>query len=53
MIKTGEAFDRDENGDLWLCESWINKKTGETNTTRTRVFIDENGNEILGNKNKI
>lgn len=49
MIKTGEAYDRDEEGQLWLCESWINKKTGESSTTRTLVSIDENGNEVVNN----
>lgn len=36
MIKTGEVFDRDEEG-LWLCESWENSETGEVHTTRTLV----------------
>lgn len=49
MIKTGEVFDRDEDGELWLCESWLNEKTNETTTTRTRVLVDENGN-IVYNK---
>ena len=47
MIKTGEVFDKDEEGQLWLCESWYNQKTKETTTTRTKVTIDENGNEII------
>lgn len=37
MIKTGEVFDRDEEGQLWLCESWLNEETGETHSTRTLV----------------
>lgn len=34
-MKTGEVFDRDEDGQLWLCESWLNEETGVTHTTRT------------------
>jgi hypothetical protein len=41
MIKTGEVFDRDENDDLWLCESFVNPKTGEVTTTRTKVTESE------------
>jgi len=37
MIKTGEVFDRDENENLWLCESWLDETTGEVHTTRTLV----------------
>jgi hypothetical protein len=40
MMKTGEVFDRDEDNQLWLCESWINKETGEVHTTRTLVTED-------------
>jgi hypothetical protein len=34
LIKTGEVFDRDEEG-LWLCESW--EENGIVHTTRTLV----------------
>lgn len=33
--KTGEVFDRDEDGSLALCESWVDEETGETHSTRT------------------
>jgi hypothetical protein len=36
-IKTGEVFDRDEDGQLWLCESWLDEETGVTHTTRTLI----------------
>jgi len=36
-MKTGEVLDRDEDGQLWLCESFINEETGETHSTRTLV----------------
>lgn len=39
MIKTGEVFDRDEEG-LWLCESFQDPHTGDVNTTRTKVEED-------------
>lgn len=39
-VKTGEAYDRDESGQLWLCESFLNEKTGETHSTRTLVQKD-------------
>jgi hypothetical protein len=35
-VKTGEVFDRDENG-LWLCESFEDSDTKEVFTTRTLV----------------
>jgi hypothetical protein len=35
LIKTGEVLDLDEDGTLWLCESWLNEETQETTTTRT------------------
>jgi hypothetical protein len=40
LTKTGEVLDRDEDGQLWLCESWLNEETGVTHTTRT--FYQEN-----------
>jgi hypothetical protein len=40
-IKTGEVFDRDEDGQLWLCESFQNPETGEVHTTRTLVEEQE------------
>lgn len=40
-MKTGEVYDRDENGQLWLCESFLNEKTGETHSTRTPVVETE------------
>jgi hypothetical protein len=36
LIKTGEVFERDEEG-LWLCESWEDETTGEVHTTRNIV----------------
>jgi hypothetical protein len=36
-IKTGEVYDRDEEGNLWLCESFQNPETGEVRSTRTPV----------------
>lgn len=51
MIKTGEVFDRDEDDQLWLCESWLDEKTGKTTSTRTLATTDENGNIII-NKEK-
>lgn len=51
MIKTGEVFDCDEDGELWLCESWLNEKTNETTTTRTPATTDENGNIVLNKDN--
>jgi len=36
-MKTGEVFDRDEDGQLWLCESFQDPETGETHSTRTPV----------------
>lgn len=41
MIKTGEVNDRDEDGNLWLCESWLNEETGVTHTTRTLIESDQ------------
>jgi hypothetical protein len=35
LTKTGEVLDRDESGQLWLCESWLDEETQETTTTRT------------------
>jgi hypothetical protein len=37
LVKTGEVFDLDEDGALFLCESWLNEETQETTTTRTAV----------------
>lgn len=39
-MKTGEVFDRDEDGQLWLCESFEDTETGEVHTTRTLVEED-------------
>jgi hypothetical protein len=39
-VKTGEVFDRDKDGQLWLCESWLNEDTNEVHTTRTLVTED-------------
>lgn len=36
-IKTGEVLDRDENGQLWLCESWLDEATGVVHSTRTEL----------------
>lgn len=36
-VKTGEVYDRDEEGQLWLCESFENTETGEVHSTRTPV----------------
>jgi hypothetical protein len=33
FIKTGEVFDRDDDG-FWLCESWLDEESGEVHTTR-------------------
>lgn len=37
LIKTGEVFDQDEDGTLFICESWLNEETKETTTTRNIV----------------
>lgn len=37
IVKTGEVYDRDEDGQLWLCESFENTDTGEVHSTRTLV----------------
>lgn len=37
LTKTGEVFDRDDDEQIWLCESWLDEKTGVTHTTRTLV----------------
>lgn len=34
-IKTGEVYDCDEDGQLWLCESFEDTETGEVHSTRT------------------
>lgn len=36
-IKTGEVYDRDEDGNLYLCESFEDTETHEVSTTRTLV----------------
>jgi len=36
-VKTGEVFDVDENGHLYLCESFEYPDTKEVFTTRTLV----------------
>ena len=42
LVKTGEVFDRDEDGQLWLCESWLNEETQETTSTRTFCTMQNN-----------
>lgn len=37
MIKTGECYWRDEDGLLWLCESFMNPDTGECSSTATLI----------------
>lgn len=37
MIKTGECYFRDENGVLFLAESFENEETKEVHTTETMV----------------
>lgn len=39
-VKNGEVFDRDEDGNLVLCESFVNSN-GDTFTTRTLVVEGE------------
>jgi hypothetical protein len=34
-VKTGETYWRDEEGLLWLAESWQDMETGEVWTTQT------------------
>ena len=43
LIKTGEVYDLDEDGCLWLCESWLNEETGEVTSTRKLVEDQKNG----------
>lgn len=42
-VKTGEVFDRDEDGRLWLCESFQDTETGVVHTTRTLVEAQVTG----------
>lgn len=37
MIKTGEVFERDEEGQLWLWESFENEKTHEVTSKKSKV----------------
>lgn len=37
-VKTGESYDRDEQGNLYLCESFENPETHVVHTTRTLVI---------------
>lgn len=46
ITKTGEVFERDEDGQLWLCESFLNDETGEVHSTRTPV--ERNDNRVQG-----
>ena len=44
IVKTGEVVDRDEHGQLWLCESFMNDETGEVHSTRKPAenqFVEE------------
>lgn len=36
MTKTGECYFRDDEGVLWLCESWVDV-VGVVSTTQTKV----------------
>lgn len=36
-MKTGEVYDLDETGQLWLCESFEDTDTGKVYSTRTLV----------------
>ena len=43
-MKTGEVFDRDEDG-LWLCESFEDPETGVVHTTRTIILEFESATD--------
>ena len=43
LHKTGECYDRDEAGLLWLCESFVD--AGGEVTTR-RSLVDEAGQQV-------
>lgn len=48
-IKTGSVIDRDDDDNLWLCESFQDSDTGEVWTTRTLFQmrgIEENIQQI-------
>lgn len=44
-MKTGEVFDRGEDGLLYLCESFTDESTGVTYSTRTLVVEENNSGE--------
>lgn len=45
ILKTGEVYDRDEDGQLWLCESFEDTETGEVHSTRTEVDQEQESQE--------
>ena len=36
LTKTGECYSRDENGDLWVCESFVDQN-GQVSTQSMRI----------------
>jgi len=41
IIQTGQVFDVDEDGVVWICRSFVNVDTGEVHTTRVVYQMDD------------